>query len=210
MSMHAFWWDVYIVFKKRETCAFLSHLIYNFTVYIVNNTASPYVAYSIKHLYFNHLVGLLEKKCASRLTVFCVGSQRRIQSWHLEGPNRELNVSFIVRDLKELTTWMLESTFIIFTQSSFLFFFFFLLLASCSHVHVAQTRKKKKMHQVMEPWVVAVEMICSPEVVLSLSTANKKQKQRVTNVWKLAYAKESSWLFSLTTFCTYTTQLYSL
>lgn len=52
--------------KKRETCAFLSHLIYNFTVYIVNNTASPYVEYSIKHFYFNHLVGILEKKiCVS-------------------------------------------------------------------------------------------------------------------------------------------------
>lgn len=51
--------------KKRETCAFLSHLIYNFTVYIVNNTASPYVEYSIKHFYFNHFVGILEKKCVS-------------------------------------------------------------------------------------------------------------------------------------------------
>lgn len=34
--------DVYIVFKKKgNSCLFI--LIYNFTVYIVNNAASPYV-----------------------------------------------------------------------------------------------------------------------------------------------------------------------
>lgn len=66
-----FRWDVYIVFKKRENCAFLSHLIYNFTVYIVNNTASPYVEYSIKHFYFNHFVGILEKKKSVFPTISC-------------------------------------------------------------------------------------------------------------------------------------------
>lgn len=53
---------LYLKRKKRETCAFLSHLIYSFTVYIVNNTASPYVECSIKHFYFNHLVGIFKKK----------------------------------------------------------------------------------------------------------------------------------------------------
>lgn len=44
------------VFKKGKLVPFLSLLIFNFTVNIVNNTASLYVEYSIKHFYFKHLV----------------------------------------------------------------------------------------------------------------------------------------------------------
>lgn len=110
MLLHAFWWDVYNVFKKRETCAFLSHLIYNFTVYIVNNTASPYVEYSMKHFYFNHLVEILEEKKSRKqkvcfpLAMFCVSDHRGEFGvcWHRDGPHGELNVSYIVRDLWNL------------------------------------------------------------------------------------------------------------
>lgn len=64
--------EMFTLYLKRETCAFLSHLIYNFTVYIVNNTASPYVEYSIKHFYFNHIVGVLEKYVFPTRHVLCV------------------------------------------------------------------------------------------------------------------------------------------
>lgn len=98
--------EMFTLYLKRETCAFLSHLIYNFTVYIVNNTASPYVEYSIKHFYFNHLVGILEKKIVFPTRhVLCVGSQRRIYTKGFgtgRGPNGEMNVSYIVRDLQNL------------------------------------------------------------------------------------------------------------
>lgn len=53
----------------------------------------------MKHFYFNHFVGKLERTKKSvfpTLDVLCVGSQRRISNkgWHQEGPNREMNVSY--------------------------------------------------------------------------------------------------------------------
>lgn len=157
MLLHAFWWDVYIVFKKkRETCAFLSHLIYNFTVYIVNITASPYVEYSIKHFYFNHLVGILEKKKKSVFPtrhVLCIGSQRRIYStcWHQDGAKWRPECIIHCERLMELTTWMLERVHLLssfqvklFDFASFflfLFFFNFLFFHHCSH---GSKEKEKK------------------------------------------------------------------
>lgn len=89
--------------KKGKLCAFLSHLIYNFTVYIVNNTASLYVEYSIKHFYFNHLVGILENVCFP-LAMFCV---TRIYSkvGTRKGQMEKMNVSYVhCERLMELTT----------------------------------------------------------------------------------------------------------
>lgn len=125
MLLHAFWWDVYIVFKKkkRETCAFLSHLIYSFTVYIVNNTASPYVECSIKHFYFNHLVGIFKKKKWQKQTnkkkLMCVSHSpcpvcRITEENFKKGVGtrqraKQRNECIIHRErLMELTTWMLE------------------------------------------------------------------------------------------------------
>lgn len=58
---------------------------------------------SIKHFYFNHLVGIL-KKCVSHSPCsVCWITEKNLQSsWHEKGPNREMNVSYIVRDLWNL------------------------------------------------------------------------------------------------------------
>lgn len=141
-----FRWDVYNVFKKRENCAFLSHLIYNFTVYIVNNTASPYVEYSIKHFYFNHFVGILRKKKVyfPLFHVLCVGSQSRISN---KGGTRKVQIEkWMYHTLWETYgTYYLnvrESTFIIFLLSKVIWFcfFFFFLTFFCIIVHVTQTK----------------------------------------------------------------------
>lgn len=77
-----FWWDVYIVFKKkRENRAFfISPDLQFYSIYIVNNAASPYVENSIKHFYFNRKVGILENKQKNivcfPLSVFCVLDHR--------------------------------------------------------------------------------------------------------------------------------------
>lgn len=82
--MHAFFDEMFTLYlKKGKIVPFLSHLIYSFTVYIVNNAASPYVENSIKHFYFNRSVGILENKQQKKYCVFptlrvlCVGSQSR-------------------------------------------------------------------------------------------------------------------------------------
>lgn len=49
--------------KKRENRAFfISPDLQFYSIYIVNNAASPYVENSLKHFYFNRSVGILEKK----------------------------------------------------------------------------------------------------------------------------------------------------
>ena len=59
--------------KKGNLCLFISHDLQFYSIYIVNNTASPYVEYSIRHFYFNHLVGILE---SFPLAMFCVLAHR--------------------------------------------------------------------------------------------------------------------------------------
>lgn len=159
--------------KKRETCAFLSHLIYNFTVYIVNNTASPYVEYSIKHFYFNHLVGILEKKnMCFPLAMFCVLDHR--EEFTVRVGTREGQIEkWMYHTLWETYgTYYLnvrESTFLIFLLSKVIwfciFFFSFFFLTFCIIVHMAQRKKKSKsisyfVTRCTKWWIlVAVEMI---------------------------------------------------
>lgn len=79
--MHAFLMRcLHCILKKRENCAFLSHLIYSFTVYIVNNAASPYVENSIKHFYSS--VGILENR--KKQKNICVSHSPCSVSWITE------------------------------------------------------------------------------------------------------------------------------
>lgn len=178
MLLHAFWWDVYIVFKKkkRETCAFLSHLIYSFTVYIVNNTASPYVECSIKHFYFNHLVGIFEKKNDKNkqtkkkinvcfpLAMSCVSDHRgefQERGWHQAKGQTEkwmYHTSWETYGTYYLN--VRERTFIIFLLSTIIWFcIFFLFFTFC--IVVPRLIEKKhdlkkdlfcnEMYEVMDP-----------------------------------------------------------
>lgn len=55
----------------------------------------------MKRFYFIHFVEKLEKEMFVSRSRCSVGSQRRISNkgWHQKGPNREMNVSYIVRGL---------------------------------------------------------------------------------------------------------------
>lgn len=160
MLLHAFWRDVYIVFKKRETCAFLSHLIYNFTVYIVNNTASPYVEYSIKHFYFFPSCWNLEEKKKKKcfpLAMLCVldhGGELDSKCWRQRAKRRTECIIHCER-LMELTTWMLERVHLLSSSSVkvfwfctfffllFLIFFFYFVFASLFTWLKGEGKKKK-------------------------------------------------------------------
>lgn len=126
----------------------------------------------MKHFYFNHLVGILEKKKKQKTKsvfptrhVLCIGSRRRISSmcWHRDGPME----NWMYRTLWEtygtyyLNVW--EGTFIIFFSSQillfwvFLQFFFFHHCSRCSMKKQKQTNLKSssyfvtKSFEVMDP-----------------------------------------------------------
>lgn len=121
------------VLKKRETCAFLSHLIYSFTVYIVNNKASLYVECSIKHFYFNHLVKQLEKKCVSHSPCsVCWLAEEGLAQWN--------ECIIYCERLMAHTTWMLERVHLLSTHWGHFLFCFFYFLHYC---FLKQIKKKK-------------------------------------------------------------------
>lgn len=134
------------------------HLIYNFTVYIVNNGASPYVEWSMKHFYFNHFVGKLErtKKVCFPLSMFCVSDHReeftikvgtrkgQIEKWmyHMRGQWNYLNVRVHLSSCYWVK--LFESNF----KNTFSII-----------VHVLRSLPTFVLKRQVDPWVEPVEVI---------------------------------------------------
>lgn len=132
--------------KKGNLCLFISPDLQFYSIYIVNNTASPYVEYSIKHFYFNHLVGILEKCVFPTRHVLCVGS--RIQEFTVRVGARKGQIEkWMYHTLWETYgTYYLnvrESTFIIFLLSKVIWFCIF-FFTFCIIVQVAQTKNNNQ------------------------------------------------------------------